>query len=133
MDSGRLADILPDRTWVPYLTRTAQDISTVGGRIRKLRIDAQMTQADLVELLHMENKTTISKYESNQRMPAAEHVVRMARIFHTTTDYILIGELPEKSSRIVHAENLLRKLEAVGMLEAAIPVLESLHGALDIR
>ena len=38
------------------------DTTTVGGRIQKLREENNMTQAALAEELHLENKSSISRY-----------------------------------------------------------------------
>lgn len=43
----------------------AIDVTTVGGRIKKLRTDAGFTQEELAIELHLEGKSAISNYENN--------------------------------------------------------------------
>ena len=43
----------------------AIDVTTVGGRIKKLRTDAGYTQEELAATLHLEGKSAISNYENN--------------------------------------------------------------------
>lgn len=40
------------------------DVTTVGGRIKKLRTDAGYTQEELAARLHLEGKSAISNYEN---------------------------------------------------------------------
>ena len=42
-------------------------VTTVGGRIKKLRTDAGFTQEELAIELHLEGKSAISNYENNSR------------------------------------------------------------------
>ena len=54
------------------MTNKMKDTTTVGGRIRQLREDSRMSQAKLAEALHLENKSSVSRYESNRTMPTPE-------------------------------------------------------------
>ncbi len=53
----------------------AIDVTTVGGRIKKLRTDAGFTQEELAIELHLEGKSAISSYETNSRGVSAEMVL----------------------------------------------------------
>ncbi len=50
----------------------ATDVTTVGGRIKKLRADVGFTQEELAARLHLEGKSAISNYENNSRGVSAE-------------------------------------------------------------
>ena len=102
--------------------------TTVGGRIQKLREENNMTQAALAEELHLENKSSISRYESNRSTPTPELFVEMARLFGTTTDYILSGEMPARSSKLMQAEAILQGMKLDKTLDAAITMLMTLKG-----
>lgn len=102
------------------------DTTTVGGRIQKLREENNMTQAALAEELHLENKSSISRYESNRSTPTPELFVEMARIFGTTTDYILSGEMPARSLKLMQAEAILQSMKLDKTLDAAITMLLTL-------
>ena len=104
------------------------DTTTVGGRIQKLREENNMTQAALAEELHLENKSSVSRYESNRSTPTPELFVEMARLFGTTTDYILSGEIPARSAKLMQAEAILQGMKLDKTLDAAIAMLMTLKG-----
>ena len=85
-------------------------------------------QAALAEELHLENKSSISRYESNRSTPTPELFVEMARLFGTTTDYILSGEMPARSSKLMQAEAILQGMKLDKTLDAAITMLMTLKG-----
>jgi transcriptional regulator with XRE-family HTH domain len=68
------------------------DVTTVGGRIKKLRTDLGMSQEELGFALHMEGKSVIYGYESNRRGISGDILVDLARILHSTPEYIMNGE-----------------------------------------
>jgi transcriptional regulator with XRE-family HTH domain len=61
---------------------------TFGERLKKLRLERNLTQEALAEKLQIV-KSTITKYEKNSRKPEFEILVKMADFFETTTDYLL--------------------------------------------
>lgn len=67
------------------------DTATVGGRIKKLRIDAGLTQEELGYALNMEGKSVIYGYESNRRRPDWDVLLDLAKILCTTPEYIITG------------------------------------------
>lgn len=56
-------------------------------RLRDLREDADLTQTQLVERLHM-HKTTYTNYEQGKREPPFELIIRLAKLYHVSIDYI---------------------------------------------
>lgn len=60
----------------------------IGGRIKSLRQDRNMTQRDLANALHIAN-TTLSQYESGQRVPSDDVKMQIANYFDVTIDYLL--------------------------------------------
>ena len=56
-------------------------------RIRDLREDADLTQEQLVQILQM-HKTTYTNYEQGKREPPFEFVIRLARFYGVSLDYI---------------------------------------------
>ena len=52
----------------------------------------------------------------------------MARLFGTTTDYILSGEMPARSSKLMQAEAILQGMKLDKTLDAAITMLMTLKG-----
>ena len=61
---------------------------TIGEIIKSLRIENNMTQSDLASLLFT-SQDTISLWERNKSLPDVRSVIKMAKIFQVTTDYIL--------------------------------------------
>ena len=57
-------------------------------RIRDLREDADLTQAQLAQILSC-TQPAYSYYESGQRDIPTDILIRLADFHHTTTDYLL--------------------------------------------
>lgn len=108
------------------------DTTTMGGRIKQLRIDAGITQEILADSLCVSNKSSISNYERNITSPTLDQIIIMAKIFHTTTDYILTGRIEaytdQLQKRII---SLILDIKNRKTLEAAYSILNSLVGIQD--
>ena len=63
-------------------------MSNFGTRLRNLRIDAGLTQAELAEKLCLK-KSIISAYERERRKPPEATLVKLANFFSVTTDWLL--------------------------------------------
>ena len=59
-----------------------------GIKLKELRKQSGMTQKDLAERLGV-SKSVISFYELQERCPSPETLMRIAAVFHVTTDYLL--------------------------------------------
>ncbi len=64
-----------------------------GKRLKELRKLNSLTQTQLAGALGV-TKATVSYYEKEERTPSPEMLVRIASVFHVSTDYLL-GLLPE--------------------------------------
>ena len=62
----------------------------IGDRIKQLRTDAKITQPELAAKLEV-TRSAIATYENNTRQPSFHILVRIAEIFHVSTDYLLLG------------------------------------------
>lgn len=60
----------------------------VGQRIKGLREDRNLTQEQLGKILNL-NKTTISHYENDSRIPDIELLIQMANYFEVDLNYLL--------------------------------------------
>lgn len=58
-------------------------------RIKELRLEKKLTQQALAERLGI-NQTSISKIECGASSPDAALLIGLSRLFHVTTDYILL-------------------------------------------
>lgn len=59
----------------------------LGELIKQLRIERGFSQAKLGEKLN-KSKSTISKYESNQKMPPLETLIDISILFNVSLDYL---------------------------------------------
>lgn len=59
-----------------------------GEKLRKLRLSQNLTQQQLADRIGVA-KSVVSYYESGDRCPSYDVLVKITRIFHTTTDYLL--------------------------------------------
>ncbi len=64
-------------------------------RIRNLREDNDIKQKQIAEYLHV-SQNTYSQYENGIISLSAENAVRLAKFYHTSTDYLL-GLTDQKS------------------------------------
>ena len=70
-------------------------------RIKDLREDADLTQRELAEYLHIK-QNTYSQYENGQRQLPLEVLIALAKYYNTSTDYLL--GLTEQKKPDPHAE-----------------------------
>lgn len=59
-----------------------------GEKLKSLRTSQKLTQQQLADRIGVA-KSVVSYYESGGRYPSYDVLVKIARIFHTTTDYLL--------------------------------------------
>lgn len=64
-------------------------------RIRNLREDNDIKQKQVAEYLHI-SQNTYSQYENGLISLSAENAVKLAKFYHTSTDYLL-GMTDQKS------------------------------------
>lgn len=68
-------------------------------RLRNLREDHDITQEDLAAHLHIK-QNTYSQYETGQRQPPIDILIRVAQYYHTSLDYLLeLTDQPEPYPR----------------------------------
>jgi transcriptional regulator with XRE-family HTH domain len=60
----------------------------IGAKIKELRLSNNLSQKDLAKELDV-FFTAISKWELDQREPNLSTVVKLAKLFNVTTDYLL--------------------------------------------
>lgn len=57
-------------------------------RIKDLREDADLTQQEIAQYLHIK-QNTYSQYENGHRQLPIEVLIALAKYYHTSTDYLL--------------------------------------------
>lgn len=60
----------------------------LGIRINELRTAAGWNQVQLAEKLYI-SKQTVSNWENGNIQPSIEMLIRIAKLFHVSTDYLL--------------------------------------------
>ncbi len=60
----------------------------IGKNIRDLRKEYGLTQSDLANKLFV-SQDTISLWELNKSLPDVKSLIKMAKLFNVSTDYIL--------------------------------------------
>jgi transcriptional regulator with XRE-family HTH domain len=66
-------------------------LNTIGSRIKLLRRNANVSREEFCEWLGFSNKV-LYNIESDISLPSIDAVIRIAKRFHTTTDYVLTGK-----------------------------------------
>ena len=87
-----------------------------GTVLRELRTRSGMSQKQLAEKLGI-SKSVISYYEQSERTPSPEMLVKIAGVFHVTTDYLL-GLKTEKNLDISDLPN--EDIELLSAIAAAL-------------
>ena len=65
----------------------------IGSKIKKIRIDRQMTQEQLAEKLHV-TRNAISKWETDKGIPNIDSLIELTKIFNTVSiHYFLMKRL----------------------------------------
>lgn len=59
-----------------------------GKKLKELRQAAGLTQKQLAERLWL-SKATVSYYEQSIRYPSPEILIKLSKVFHVSTDYLL--------------------------------------------
>lgn len=83
-----------------------------GQRLRALRHQKRLTQKQLALQVGVQNKI-ISFYEMGDRIPSPEMIIKLAAVFHVSSDYLLGIEKHET-------------LDTSGLSEDDIAILQSL-------
>jgi transcriptional regulator with XRE-family HTH domain len=65
-----------------------------GEKLRHLRLERGMTQAELAQQLQLASHSHINNLEAGRRAPSLDLILRVSSIFRTTTDYLLRDSIP---------------------------------------
>ncbi|WP_251548844.1 helix-turn-helix domain-containing protein [Pumilibacter intestinalis] len=60
----------------------------IGNKIKDLRNELQLSQKQIAEMLNIA-QNTFSQIETNTRQPSLELLIKIAKLFQVSTDYIL--------------------------------------------
>lgn len=71
----------------------------IGDRIKQLRIEHHLSQADLAAKLGGTDAGQISRYENGHIAPSADAIVRLAEALDVSCDYLLVEDAPRRPFR----------------------------------
>ncbi|SFO18319.1 Helix-turn-helix domain-containing protein [Pseudobutyrivibrio sp. JW11] len=104
------------------------DTTTIGGRIKKSRIDAGYTQEKLAELIGLEGGSAISNYENNRRYLYQDLLQKLCAALNVSADYILFGDTPDNADPVTNqASNILFQLKSDEAKSAAVVILKQIE------
>ena len=90
----------------------------LGQRIESLRVEMGWTQVQLAKKLNIA-KQTVSNWENENIQPSVEMLVRTAKVFGVSTDYLLgLDEIPRlsveglPSNVIAHIQQLIEDFQS---------------------
>ena len=81
----------------------------LGDKLKQLRIDKGFSQAELARRVGI-TKSMISSYENSMRLPSYDVLLKTARCFHVSTDYLLgitskrmldVSDLTDRQAEII--------------------------------
>lgn len=98
-------------------------MSILGDNIRKLRLEKGLRGEDLGKHFNV-TKTAVSNWESGNRKPDTDIILKLADFFNVTTDYIL------GNSNIKNNSNSGVKIPVLGKVVAGIPI-EAVQDIID--
>ena len=81
-------------------------------RLKELRLAKQLYQEQVAQIIGV-NKSTVSSYENDMRQPPYDTLIKLARLYHVSTDYLL-------------GVTDTRSLDVRGLTEAEIDVISEL-------
>ena len=96
----------------------------LGGTIRRKRMEAQLTQEELAEMVGI-TATHMKHLESEHRAPSIEVLFRLVETLHISLDELLLPKPPEDSQAYRDALSLLGQCNE-GELRIAGDLLRSL-------
>lgn len=79
------------------------DFMILNKRIRQLRLTNNLTAKEFGDIFNI-SCSSVSLYESGKRTPNINLIIKIAKYFNTTTDYLL-GVTPTHTSIYSHMEN----------------------------
>ncbi|HBQ85172.1 MAG TPA: XRE family transcriptional regulator [Syntrophomonas sp.] len=86
-------------------------VNNLGIRLKKLRLEHALSQADLAQILGI-SRSAIASYENNLRNPDYDTLIHMAEFFEVKVDYLLGVNLLNFSSSVDY-QHILREIHEV--------------------
>jgi transcriptional regulator with XRE-family HTH domain len=104
---------------------------TIGEKIKFLRKNSNITQEELANKLNLTTPSAVSKYESNMVPVPQDTIIKLARIFNVSTDYLLGLDILDEPLQI--ASSMKNGIDLTGMDEHDKEVIRSIVESLRKR
>lgn len=88
---------------------------SIGNKLKQLRQERGWSQAQLAKKLDVHQKQ-ISGYERNLHVPKTDVIVKIARLFNISLDYLVQDERDDLPAVKIGDRDLLRRLEKIDRL-----------------
>jgi len=90
---------------------------SLGTRIKELRTQKRLKQAELAEIVGLNSYVQIGRYEIGKAKPAADMLSKLAKALETTTDYLVNDDVNDASvtAQLTDRE-LLKQFKEVELL-----------------
>ena len=106
-------------------------MATLGERLRALRGDNGITQAELAEKIFV-SESYIALIELNRRNPSTEIIGKLSDYFGVSTDYLLNGELSEEDVLHVKEWRALVSGRSDREITSALRLVRSFFESVDV-
>ncbi|MCP4551338.1 MAG: helix-turn-helix transcriptional regulator [Bacteroidetes bacterium] len=101
---------------------------TIGMRIKRLRHERGWTQGQCALKIKAHQKQ-ISKYERDVSMPSSKLLIRMAKIFNVSIDYLVFNDRESTYSMDIADRELVQKITEIDKLSEQDKII--VKGVLD--
>lgn len=95
--------------------KTASPIDTMGERLQQLRKNIGLTQADLAKKIGISH-TQMARYEIKNIYPPADVLKKLADVFGTTIDFLVMGDTDSKAKESLTDAELINQFKKISAL-----------------
>ena len=100
---------------------------TIGERIAKCRKEKKLSQEYIAESLEV-SRQAVSKWENDQSEPDTNNLIKLARLFNVSVEYLANGE--EENIKVVYIEKNIPILKIIGLILLGLGGLSLLFGII---
>lgn len=101
--------------------------SKLGETLKELRTNKKLTQQEISEVLHTD-RSCIANYERGKRVPPLESLIKIARFFDVSIDYLVLGKNTRVPKKQPISDEMGRELmaENTALMEQGLKLQEQL-------
>lgn len=92
----------------------------MGDKLKSLRIEKKLTQKQVADRIGLAI-SAVSSYESGSRYPSYDVLVKLARMFHVSTDYLL-GMTDRRNIDVAGLDD-----DEIGLVSQLVEMLREKH------